>query len=141
VSAFESSNWLGSQFLIIATARSGHNLSEIESVIDEEIGKLTTQPPTAREVQRAVNQYESGFLDRLEQIGGFGGKADQLNQYSLRTGDPDYFAEDLGRYRAIDPSDVQAAVTSFLKPDARVVLSVVPTGKQELAVPAKRRAT
>src|SRR5438874_229301 len=100
VSAFESSNWLGSQFLIIATARSGHNLSEIESVIDEEIGKLTTQPPTAREVQRAVNQYESGFLDRLEQIGGFGGKADQLNQYSLRTGDPDYFAEDLGRYRA-----------------------------------------
>ncbi len=141
VSAFESSNWLGSQFLIIATARSGHNLSEIESVIDAEIGKLTTQPPTAREVQRAVNQYESGFLDRLEQIGGFGGKADQLNQYSLRTGDPDYFAEDLGRYRAIDPSDVQAAVTSFLKPDARVVLSVVPQGKQELAVPAKRKVS
>jgi zinc protease len=102
---------------------------------------LTTEPPTGREVARAMNQYESGFLDRLEQIGGFGGKADQLNQYSLRTGDPDYFAEDLGRYRAIDSTDVQSAVISFLKPAARVVLSVVPQGKTELAVQAKRRAT
>jgi hypothetical protein len=32
-------------------------------------------------------------------------------------------------------------VISFLKPDARVVLSVVPQGKAELAVQAKRRAT
>jgi zinc protease len=141
VSAFQSSSYLGSQFVIIATARSGHTLSELQTVIDEEIGKLTSSPPTAREVQRAVNQYESGFLDRLEQIGGFGGKADQLNQYSTRTGDPDYFAEDLGRYRALDASDVQAAIVSFLKPNARVVLSVVPQGKTELAVPAKRRAT
>jgi zinc protease len=141
VSAFQSSSYLGSQFVIIATARSGHTLSELQTVIDEEIGKLTSSPPTAREVQRAVNQYESGFLDRLEQIGGFGGKADQLNQYSTRTGDPDYFAEDLGRYRALDASDVQAAIASFLKSNARVVLSVVPQGKTELAVPAKRRAT
>jgi zinc protease len=141
VSAFQSSNWLGSQFMIVATARSGHNLNELATVIDEEIKKLTTEPPTGREVARAVNQYESGFLDRLEQIGGFGGKADQLNQYSLRTGDPDYFAEDLARYRALDSTDVQSAVITFLKPDARVILSVVPQGKTELAVPAKRRAT
>jgi zinc protease len=141
VNAFQSSNWLGSQFIIIATARAGHNLAEIQNVIDEEIGKLQQAAPSAREVQRAVNQFESGFLDRLEQIGGFGGKADQLNQYSLRTGDPDYFAEDLARYKAIDPSDVQSAAISFLKPDQRVVLSIVPQGKTELAVPAKRRAT
>ena len=141
VSAFQSSNWLGSQFMIIATARGGHNLNELATVIDEEIKKLTTEPPTGREVARAMNQYESGFLDRLEQIGGFGGKADQLNQYSLRIGEPDYFAEDLARYRAIDSTDVQSAVITFLKPDARVILSVVPQGKTELAVPAKRRAT
>jgi hypothetical protein len=36
---------------------------------------------------------------------------------------------------------VQSAVITFLKPDARVILSVVPQGKTELAVPAKRRAT
>jgi zinc protease len=141
VQAFQSSSALGSQFMIIATARGGHNLTELQTVIDEELAKLKAEPPTAREVQRAVNGYEAGFLDRLEQIGGFGGKADQLNAYYTRTGDPDYFAEDLGRYRTLDPTDVQSAALSFLKEDARVVLSVVPQGKPELAAQPKRRAT
>ncbi|MGH7528864.1 MAG: M16 family metallopeptidase [Gemmatimonadales bacterium] len=141
VAAFQSSSRLSSQFFIIATARAGHNLTELQTVIDEELAKLRAAPPTAREVQRAVNRYEAGFLRRLERIGGFGGKADQLNGYSIRTGDPDYFAEDLARYRALDGTDVQAAVVSFLEPDERVVLSVVPQGKRELAVQPKRRAT
>ena len=141
VQAFQGSNWQSGQFMIIATARAGHNLTEIQTVIDEELDRLRSEAPTAREVQRGVNQFEAGFLDRLEQIGGFGGKADQLNAYNIRTGNPDYFAEDIARYRAIDPSDIQSAVVAYLKPDARVVLSVVPQGKTELAAQAKRRAT
>ena len=50
----------------------------------------------------------------MERVGGFGGKADQLNAYYTQTGNPDYFAEDLARYRALSPSDVQAAVRQFL---------------------------
>lgn len=141
VSAFQGSAALGSQFMIIATARSGHTLSELEAVIQEEMNRLKAEPPTAREVERAVNQFETGFLDRLEQIGGFGGKADQLNAYYLRTGNPDYFAEDLARYRALDPTDVQAAGLTYLKDDARIVLSVVPQGKPELAAQPRRKAT
>ncbi len=62
----------------------------------------------------------------MEQVGGFGGKADQLNAYYTQTGNPDYFAEDLARYRALSPSDVQAAVRQFLPKDRRVELRVVP---------------
>ena len=32
----------------------------------------------------------------MERVGGFGGKADQLNAYYTETGDPDWFNEDLG---------------------------------------------
>ena len=38
-------------------------------------------------------------------------------------------------------TDVQAAAVSYLKEDARVVLSVVPQGHPELAAQPKRRAT
>jgi len=134
VSAFQSSSRLGSEFMIIATARAGHTLPELMTVIQEELDKLKAEPPTTVEVQRAVNQYEAGFLDRLEQVGSFGGKVDQLNNYYYHTGNPDYFNEDLARYKAIDPNDIQAAATTYLKDDARVVLSVVPQGKQELAI-------
>ena len=140
VSAFQSSSALSSEFTIIATARSGHTLTELETVIQEEIDRLKAEAPARREVQRAVNQFEAGFLDRLERIGGFGGKADQLNAYYLRTANPDFFNEDLSRYHAVDPTDVRAVAQSFLKSDGRVVLSVVPQGKPELAAQPKRRA-
>jgi zinc protease len=102
-------------------------------VIQEELARLRAEPPTDRELARVVNQAEASFLDRLERIGSFGGKADQLNAYYWRTGNPDWFAEDLARYKALAPKDVSAAAATHLRDDARVVLSVVPNGKPELA--------
>lgn len=133
VFAYQGSGNLSSQFCIVTTARAGHGLAELEVVIQEELARLRTEPPTERELQRVVNQTEASFLDRLERIGGFGGKADQLNAYYWRTGNPDWFAEDLARYKALAPKDISAAVATHLKDNARVVLSVVPNGKPELA--------
>ena len=133
VSAFQYSAALSSSFRIIATARTGHTLAELERLIQEEVDKLKAEPPAERELQRAINQYEAGFLNRLELIGGFGGKADQLNGYYFYTGNPDYFNEDLARYKAVDPEDIRAVIQTYLKDDARVMLSVVPQGKKELA--------
>jgi zinc protease len=138
VSAFQDSNALASTFVVQVTARARHGLEEIRRLTDEEIARLQSQPPTEREVTRFQNRTEAAFFDRLERVGGFGGKADQLNAYFFRTGDPDYFEEDLARYRALAPSDVQAAASRFLGP-GRVVLSVVPEGKKELAVPEVTR--
>ena len=99
----------------------------------EELEKLKKDPPTQRELQRAINQYEASFLSRLERIGGFGGKADLLNHYYWRTGNPDYFHEDLARYKAIAVEDLSAAARTWLREDARVVLSIVPKGSTDLA--------
>ena len=136
VSAFQASSRLSSTFRIISTARSGHTLTEIERVIQEEINRLKKEPPSERELGRAVNQFEASFLDRLENIGG---KADQLNGYVTLTGNPDYFNEDVARYRAIDPVAVQAMAATWLRDDGRVVLSFVPTGKKELAATKEAR--
>jgi predicted Zn-dependent peptidase len=81
VSAFQSSAALGSQFVIVATARPGHTPAELNAVIDEELKLLQSEPPTAREVQRSLNQIEASFYRGMERVGGFGGKADQLNAY------------------------------------------------------------
>ena len=133
VEAYQGSQALVSTFMIVATARAGHTLTEIEAVINEEIGKLKTVAPGARELGRAVNRFEASFLDRLEMVGGFSGKAELLNSYYVRTGNPDYFQEDLARYRAIDPQDLSAVALTFLREEARVVLSIVPVGKKDLA--------
>src|SRR5262249_52481348 len=103
---------------------------ELMKIIDEEIEKLKTSPPTERELQRSLNGIEASFYNRMERVGGFGGKADQLNAYYTVTGNPDWFNEDLGRYRSLSASDVQAAAAAFLPQDRRVELTVMPERAQ-----------
>jgi zinc protease len=126
VTARQQSQRLGSQFVITATPRPGHTVEELQKVIDEEVARLQAAPPTDRELQRAVNQIEAGFYNRMERVGGFGGKADQLNSYYTATGNPDGFAADLARYRALTVADVRMAAEQFLPAGRRVELTVVP---------------
>ena len=127
VGAYQSSRNLSSYFLVMATPRPGHTVDELRKVIDEELMKLQREAPSSREIARAVNQFEASFYDQMERLGGqHGGKADQMNSYFLKTGDPDWFNEDLARYRSLSPSDVQAAVAAFLPLDRRVELTVLP---------------
>ena len=131
ISAFQSSSALGSQFMIVATARPSTDppdqvLGRIKTIIDEEIEKLKAAPPDAREVQRALNGIESGFLNSMQQSSS---KADQMNAYYFATGNPDYFAEDLARYMSLQPNDIQAAARRWLPADRRIELSVHPKGK------------
>jgi zinc protease len=135
VFALQQSQELSSAFVLVTTARSGHDLDELEQVIHNEIDRIKAEPPTSRELERSVNQTVASVLSRLERVGGFGGKADLLNNYFVRTGNPDYFNEDLTRYRALDPNDIRAVARSILG-EGRVVLSVVPEGKKELAASA-----
>ena len=126
VSAYQQSGALGSSFLIVATARPGKSIKEIQRIIDEELDRLRREPPDAREMQRAVNQIEASFYRQMERVGSYGGKADQLNAYFAAGGGPDFFAEDLARYTNLAASDVQAAILRWLPADRRVELTVEP---------------
>lgn len=130
VQAYQQSQALGSTFMVVATARPGKSLDEIEQVIDEEIDRLAAAPPEGREMARVMNQIEATFLRRAERVGGFYGKADQLNSYYTATGTPDFFEEDLARYRALDATDISSAVASFLPRGRRVELTVLPKEKK-----------
>jgi zinc protease len=126
VSANQSSASLASTFEIVATPRPGHTTAELQKVIDEELQKLQAEEPQQRETERALNQIEASFYNRMERVGGFGGKADQINSYFTETGDADWFNEDLGRYRALSPSDIRSAAARYLPIGRRVELTVEP---------------
>jgi zinc protease len=130
INAVQQSQALGSNYMIIATARPGESLDKIQAVIDEELDKLRATPPEAREMTRALNQIEANFYRGMERVGGFGGKANQLNSYYKAAGTPDYFQKDLDRYRAVTAADIKAVVEKYLPKDRRVELSVVPGEKK-----------
>jgi zinc protease len=98
-------------------------LARLTAVVDEELNRLRTTPPTAQEIERVRHGIEASFFDDMETIAG---KADRLNEYWTETGDPDFFTEDLARYEALQPDDISAAVRRWLPADRRLELSVVP---------------
>ena len=135
VSAYQSSRELGSFFLLAATAAPGRSLTEIAALIDTELQLLADKGPTAGEMERGAAQAEAHFMYRLQTVGGFGGKSDQLNAYNVFKGTPAFFSEDLARYRGATAESVRAAAARYLAFDRRVLLSVVPRGQVALALP------
>jgi zinc protease len=138
VQASQESSAVASTFLLVVTARAGRTLEELRAIVDEEIARLAREGPSERELERFRNRTEAAFYDGLEQVGGFAGKANQLNAYYAATANPDFFEEDLARFRALAPNDLQAATARFLG-RGRVAISVVPEGRKELGLPEVTR--
>jgi zinc protease len=134
VSGYQSSREIGSFFLLVATAAPGHSLVEIATRIDEELRRVADEGPSVEEMDRAVAQAEAHFMYRLQTVGGFGGKSDQLNAYNVLKGTPGFFVADLDRYRGATRASVKQAASRHLQLDQRVVLSVIPRGQHALAL-------
>jgi len=146
VSAFNNSAEIAGQFQIVATAKPGKTLAELEGAIGEELERIKQTPPTAEEIERAYNAREASFIYSLQTVGGFGGKNDQLNQYATYLNRPDYFNEDLARYRRVTAEDVKRVANQYLT-DKRLIVNVTPrprgrsTGEPVPESPAKAVAT
>jgi zinc protease len=134
VAASQNSRELSSFFQIVATAAPGHSLAEIDAAIREEIARLQASGPDEGEMEGAFAQAEAHFVQRLQTVGGFGGKSDQLNAYNVFLGTPGQFERDLARYREASAESIRRAAAAHLRPDARVALSVVPRGRADLAI-------
>jgi zinc protease len=131
VAAYQDSREIAGLFQVEITAKPGFTLVDVEKGIDAEIAKLQESGVTERELQRSKNSIKANFIYRLQAVGGFGGKADQLNRYNVMWGDPGSFNKDLARYEKITAADVQNAARKYLTQE-RVALSVVPEGKKDL---------
>jgi len=124
VAAYQASSQLSSTFEIVATATKGHTPEELLKVIDEELAKVRAQAPTDQEVSRAKASLESSLVFRIERMTH---RADLFNHYNQVVGDPNWFAKDVERYRAMNAAAVQNAAKNLLPDSKRVVAMVYPT--------------
>jgi zinc protease len=120
---------LGGDFTISVTPREGHTVAEIQPVVEKLLDEVRDQGVTAEETGRAVRNIVAGKLRGIERIGGFGGKADLLDEYEMWTHDPGYLPKDLARYRAVTPQDVQAFARKYLDKGHRLILDTEPAPK------------
>jgi zinc protease len=138
VFANNNSQEIAGQLQIVATAKPGKTLAELESAINEELEKMKQEGPTAEEVERGYNSLEASFIYGMQTVGGFGGKNDQLNQYAILVNQPNYFNQDLARYRKVTPEDIKRAANMYLT-ENRLVVRVVPKPRESTSPTAAQR--
>lgn len=134
VDVYHESQKYGGAFWIEVVARPEQSLRDVEDAINHTIKRLVQDGPREEELLRVQHQTELAFWEAIESVGGFGGRADWMNQYVFFSKEPDGFAHDLARTQAVSRRDVQQAAQRFLQAH-RVRISVVPHGATHLTHP------
>ncbi len=108
---------------VSATVKPGVDPALVSKRLDEVMGDFIANGPTKAEVERAVMSKVAGDIRGLEQVGGFDGKAQILNEGQTLAGDSDFYKKSLATYAAITPQAVKKAMAKWLtRPPLTIVL-------------------
>ena len=116
---------IAGQLMVQVTAAEGHGLEEIEEAVEAELEGLRRNPPTDEEIARAKNRIESSHFRQLTRIGGFGGRADQLNHFNVFEADAGLINTSLDRCLKVEKEDIVRVGETYLG-ENQVRLRVLP---------------
>ncbi len=112
-------------FWVYAQARPGKSLAAMRTAIAAEIGRLRAQPPEANELRKAKNLLQAGYVRGLKTVSG---KANQLGFYETVYGNYAEMFNEVERWEAVTPADVQRVARTYLIDDNMTTVELVPTG-------------
>jgi zinc protease len=113
-------------FWVYAQARPGKKLEAVKAGIAAEIARLRMQPPDERELRKAKNLLQAGYVRGLKTVSG---KANQLGFYETVYGDYAEMFREVDRWEAVSADDIQRIVRTYLADDGVTTVELVPTGK------------
>lgn len=129
VAAFQSGSEIAGTFDIQVTAKPGRTLGEMERAVDSILQDVLKNGVTAQEVEKVITSIDAQSING---IGTVLSKATSLASYYSYTGDPSRINRRMELFEGITPSEVVDVARKYLD-NPRVVLSIVPAGKPELA--------
>ena len=119
-------------FELYVEMKPGRSAAEGEKALTAELDRIASQGPTERELQKARNQAEAGFVTALKTNNGAGRT---LGTYEHVYGDYRRMFSAIDRYRAVKAADVQRVAKSLFDPLHRTVAVLVPETAGEQAQP------
>lgn len=128
---------LAGSFTISVTANPDVNLTDVEKAIFEGFAKFEKDGFTEEDLTRIKAGYETRFYNSFASVQG---KAFQFAEYTMYTGDPEYYKKDLAAIKAVTMADVKAAYNKYIRGKNFVETSFVPKGKATLIAEGSKNA-
>lgn len=130
VNASVPSSEIAGIFQIDVTAKPEKNLVEIQQTVDSIMADVLQNGVTAKEVEDALTSREVQIINSGATVFG---RANTLATYYCQTGDASGINRQWELFKGITPSEILAVAKKYLS-SAKMILSIVPLGKPELAV-------
>lgn len=115
-----------STFSVSAQAMPGKKPADLESAIDKLLQQIRTELVTPKELEKAKNQVEAGFV--FAQDSNFG-QAMRVGLYELTGG-----WREMNKYiqgiRKVTREDIRRVAQKYLNPDQRTVGTLIPQGRR-----------
>jgi predicted Zn-dependent peptidase len=120
-------------FVISATPLAPHTTAEVEAAILAELDRLKTEPVSAKELERVINNLDADLIRSMRSNSGL---ASQLALYQTVAGDWRYALKARDKIAAVTPADIQRVATQYLTKSNRTVATLVrkTTDRQMAAV-------
>ena len=131
VMARNGSQELAGSFTISVGANPGVNLTDVEKAIFEGFAKFEKEGFTEEDLTRIKAGYETRFYNTFASVQG---KAFQFAEYTMYTGDPGFYKNDLAAIQAVTMADVKAVYEKYIKGKNYIETSFVPKGETNLIV-------
>jgi predicted Zn-dependent peptidase len=119
-------------FVIGAVPLASHTTREVEAAIDEEIARLKTEPVTAQELEKVLNNLDAELVRSLRSNSGL---ASQLAYYQTVAKDWRYVLAARERIAAVTPSDIMRVAGKYLVPSNRTVATLIKPSLRTKAAP------
>ncbi|NDW15735.1 insulinase family protein [Alteromonas genovensis] len=113
-SVFNYELQIASIFGLSVDVAAGEDVEKVEREMDKIIQEFLRKGPTKDEVKLVSTKRRASIIRGLEEVGGFGGKADRLATGEFIAGDPTYFKTELKELANATPKKIKAAAKEWL---------------------------
>jgi predicted Zn-dependent peptidase len=109
-------------FVLSATPLAPHTTAEIEAAIYAELERLKTEPVSAKELEKVLNNLDADLVRALRSNGGL---ASQLALYQTVAGDWRYVIKAREKIATVRPADIQRVAAEYFTKSNRTVATLV----------------
>jgi len=128
VAAFGSANLIEDPnlFYAVAIVQPGHTPEEVTAALIAELDRLKTEPISEHELQRTKNQFARDYILKRETNQGKAGDLSHavVIHRDIKTADGEF---DI--FQGITVADVQRVARTYFRPENRLVMTLLPSGR------------
>lgn len=110
-------------FHVVASLKPGVKSDRAIRLIEKEFNKIKKRGISDRDLQKAVNQIQTGYIRTLKTVAG---KTKALVLNELMLGDYNYLFKDLPMYSKVTKEQVKKMANKYLSKNSQTIVEVVP---------------